>query len=88
MAVDRIETLYHLTPHGWIDGSVDSMWKSHNRVVEPPADCVETWKHRLYQSSAYSPEENSWFMVWSSPDVNEKDRKALHEKFPHDLDKR
>jgi hypothetical protein len=87
MAVDRVETLYHLTPRGWIDGGVDSMWKDLNRTAgEPPADRVETWKHKIYQSSAYSPEENSWFMVWSSPDVSAEDRKALHEKFPHSQD--
>lgn len=86
MAVDRIETLYHLTPRGWTEGSVDSMWTAHNRVVEPPADRVETWKHKLYQRSSYSLEENSWFMIWSSPDASAEERKALHEKFPHALD--
>jgi hypothetical protein len=86
MAVDRVETLYHLTPRGWISGSVDSMWTNLNCTAEPPADRVETWKHKIYQSSGYSPEENSWFMVWSSPDVSEEERKALHEKFPHDVD--
>jgi hypothetical protein len=44
---------------------------------------VESWKNQTYQSSAYSPEENSWFMVWASPDVSAEDRKGLHEKFPH-----
>jgi hypothetical protein len=86
MAVDRINSLYHLTPRGWIDGSVDSMWTAHNCTVEPPADRVETWEHELYQASAYSPEENSWHMVWFSPTATEEERKALHEKFPHHHD--
>ena len=78
MAVDRIESLYHLTPRGWIQGSVGSMWTAHNKTVEPPTDRVETWE---------PPEENSWFIVWSSPEVSEEDRKALHVKFPHHLDR-
>ncbi len=86
MAVDRIEWLYHLTPHGWVPGSVNSMWTDHNSTVDPPADRVETWRRKLYQSSAYSPEENTWYMVWSSPDVRAEDRKALHKKFPHEYD--
>jgi hypothetical protein len=64
------------------------MWTAHNQSVEPPPDRVETWKHRLYQSSAYSPEENSWYMIWSSPDVTEAERKVLHERFIHPLDGR
>jgi hypothetical protein len=82
MAVDRIETLYHLTHNGWVEGSVDSMWTAHNQIVEPPADRVETWKYRIYQSSAYSPEERSWDMVWHSPEVSAEERKALHQKYP------
>ena len=84
MAVDRVNTLYHLTPRGWIAGSTDSMWG--NSTIEPPTDRVETWEHDIYQSSGYSPEERSWDMVWSSPDVSTEDRNALHEKFPHPLD--
>lgn len=86
MAVARINSLYHLTPRGWIDGSADSMWTAHNCTVEPPADRVETWEHELYQASAYSPEENSWQMVWFSPTATEEERRALHEQFPHDRD--
>ena len=67
MAVDRVESLYHLTPNGWVDGSVDSMWG--NKTVDPPSDRVETWKHKIYQSSAYSPEERSWDEVAGSSPV-------------------
>jgi hypothetical protein len=79
MPVDREKTLYHLTPRGWIVGSVESMWARQNLKVEPPADRVETW----YQSSGRSKGQNTWRMVWSSPDVSAEDRKALHERFPH-----
>lgn len=33
MAVDRVKTLYHLTPRGWITVSTDSMWR--DSTVEP-----------------------------------------------------
>jgi hypothetical protein len=62
------------------------MWTSFNRIVDPPADRVDTWKRKVYQSSAYSPEENSWYMIWFSPDVTTEERKALHDKFPHEFD--
>jgi hypothetical protein len=88
VAVDRIESLYHLTPRGWVEGNVDSMWSDLNTTSERPGDCVETWKHKLYQASGYSREENSWFMVWFNPSVSEEERKALHLKFPHAEDHR
>lgn len=82
MAVDRIQTLHHLTPRGWIEGSTDSMWTAHNRTVEPPSDRVETWKYKVYQSSAYSPEQRTWSRVWVSPNVTEEETKALHSRYP------
>src|SRR5438309_2091241 len=54
MAVDRIETTWHLTPDGWVEGRSDSMWSDYIRTVEPPANRAETWIHKLYQASAYS----------------------------------
>jgi hypothetical protein len=84
----RVETLYHLTLRGWVRGSVNSMWEKSNSTVNPPADCVETWEHKLYQRTIYQPEENSWSMVWSSPKVRAEDRKRLDEKFPHEYDDR
>src|SRR5882762_9345967 len=82
MAVERIETTWHLTPDGWVQGCCDSMWSDYNRTVEPPANRAETWIHKLYQASAYSPESNSFYRTWFSPAVSEEERKALHEKFP------
>lgn len=82
MAVDRVEALWHLTPNGWIAGSVNSMWTGLNRTVEPPADRVETWLHKLSQASANSPELNIFYMTWFSPTVSVEERKVLHEKFP------
>jgi len=91
MARDLIE-FYHLTPHGWVLGSVERVWPGspdwppdHNCTGEPPEDRVETWKHELHQSAIDSPEDESWLMVWSSPNVSEEYRKLLHEKFPDDL---
>jgi hypothetical protein len=54
--------------------------------VEPPADRVETWLEKTTQSDPHAPEVNSWYKIWTSPTVTEGARKALHEKFPHDLD--
>jgi hypothetical protein len=85
MAVDRIETTWHLTPDGWVEGSCDSMWSDYIRTVEPPANRAETWIHKLYQASAYSPESNSFYRTWVSPAVSEKQRKALHEKSPSSM---
>jgi hypothetical protein len=82
----HVNILYHLTPQGWVVGNVN-MFADLNLTVEPPADSVETWEHEIYQSSGSPSEEDSWHMVWSSPAVSADDRKALHEKFPHEQDR-
>jgi hypothetical protein len=87
VAIDRIESIYHLTRNGWVDGSVDSMWTAQNTTVEPPADRVESWRHKLYQSSGWSGEENSFVMIWHDPTVSAEEREALHVKYPHPEDK-
>ena len=71
-----------LTLDGWVEGSCDSMWSAYNRTVEPPANPAETWIHKLYQASAYSPESTSFYRTWFSPAVSEEERKELPEKFP------
>jgi hypothetical protein len=38
------------------------------------------------QSSPHSPEVNSWNKIWTSSTAAEEELKALHEKFPHELD--
>src|ERR1700758_2921811 len=84
-AVDSTE-FFHLTPRGWFQGSAESVWpEAYRSTVEPPPDRVETWKHEWFQSSSGGPEDESWQMVWSSADVNSKDRELLHERFPYDL---
>jgi hypothetical protein len=94
MLLDLIE-IYHLTPGGWVLGSVERVWSEspeftdwptdQNCTGEPPEDRVETWKHEFHQSAVDAPEEESWLMVWSSPDVSDEHRKLLHQKFTDDL---
>jgi hypothetical protein len=85
MAVDRISWEHHLTPEGWVQGTHDSMFTRKNEVA-PPTNRVETWLEKTTQSSAYSPEVNRWYKIWTSPTSTEEERKLLHEKFPHELD--
>ncbi len=85
MAVDRVSWEHHLTPNGWVNGTHDSMFTGKEEV-EPPADRVETWLEKTTQSDPHAPEVNSWYKIWTSPSAAVKERNALHEKFPHDLD--
>ena len=58
MAVDNLETEYHLTPHGWVVGTSYFFGKTEKEVAPPP-DRVLTLVRKIYQSSRWSPEERS-----------------------------
>ena len=42
MTYDSYQVEYHLTPHGWITGTVTDSGEKEN-ATEPPFDRVETW---------------------------------------------
>ena len=85
MAVDRVEREFHLTLHGWIDGTFDSMFTG--RDVKPiPEDRILTLIHRTYQRSAYSPEERSVRQSWVMPGVTQSRIDELRLRYPPPFD--
>lgn len=85
MAVDRVEIEYHLTPRGWVTGSVDSMFHADNVTVEAPPDRVVTLTHKTYQSSGWSPETRSVKVTWRG-DATDAQIAGLRAKFPPPFD--
>ena len=55
MAYDRYEVEHHLTPAGWVTGTVTDSGNQET-IVEPPTDRVETWLYKMEQSSGWSRE--------------------------------
>ena len=81
MAADDISTEYHLTPAGWVTGTVRSFGSSGGKEEERPKNAVETWLHRIYQRSIWSQEEITSRIVWCDESTSETVREALHAKF-------
>lgn len=82
MASDDLETEYHLTPRGWIEGTERFFGKVQREEVERPADAIETWVHKIYQRSEWSREERSWHCIWYNPSFEENERKERRSEFP------
>lgn len=68
MSADDYRYETHLTPKGWVRG-------------DRPSDAVETWSVRIYQRSAFSPEEVTRSVVWTDEAVPEAERARLRRMF-------
>src|ERR1700721_4474825 len=62
---------YHLTPHGWIEGS--STFGIVNHESPPPSDRIETWSRTAEQSSGWSSEVVSWSRIWRDPATTDEE---------------
>ena len=83
MAVDNLETEWHLTPDGWVAGTSRFFGKpDKDGEIVPPGNRVETWLSRTYQRSEWSSEERTWRLIWFDPAVSEGERDALRGKHP------
>ena len=81
MAVDRLETEWHLTRKGWMKGT-SYFFGGTDKEVPPPTDRLLTMVELTEQRSNWSPEETSWTEKWRSPDISDLELKQLREKFP------
>ena len=70
-----------MTPGGWVEGTYRYFGKAIYGEVERPQNAVETWAHRLYQRSMWSPEKFSAEMIWYDASVPEAERAALRARF-------
>lgn len=81
MAVDKLETEYHLTPNGWVKGT-SRFFRKAEKEVPPPADRLLTMVELIEQSSRWSRDETSWREEWRSPHVSDSELEKLRKKFP------
>ena len=72
---------WHLTPHGWVEGTV-KYYDVVQTYAEPPADRVETWERHMEQSSSYSHETITRKPKWVSPSYSDPEHEAVKAKFP------
>ena len=78
MAVDHLETEYHLTPDGWQEGTEQFFGKADAKPI--PANRIETWVRKEVQSSRFSAPVVTWRIVW--PDgIEPSTNKAVRDKF-------
>ena len=72
---------YHLTPAGWVKGSDDLDFGSHERPIPP--DRVLTVRKHEHLSSMYSKMERWTDIVWQSEDEDQLQAlKAKYGDFP------
>jgi hypothetical protein len=81
VAEDDRKTEYHLTPRGWIRGTIRFFSHVQGAEVARPADAVATFQDRIYQRSGWSPEERSFEEIWRSDKTNDPELEALMRKF-------
>jgi hypothetical protein len=81
MSFDSTDDEYHLTPHGWVDGT-HYFYGHAEKVVDRPKDSVITLVRHMRQSYGSAPEHIEWECIWKSPDYSESERKAFEDKYP------
>ncbi len=82
MSADNLETLYHLTPSGWVEGEERYYGTVQGTPKSIPEDRAETWKRHETQASEWSRTYVDWTCVWASARISRVDRDALREKHP------
>lgn len=53
---------WHLTEHGWVQGTEKTDFERN--FIEPPKDRVATYKYQEYVGSVHSKMEISWGETW------------------------
>jgi len=72
MAVDDLETEYHLTPNGWVGGNGWFFGSLTRSPSDPPGNRLLTVIERIYQSSGYAREQISFRETWRAAGADEK----------------
>ncbi len=77
MGSDTVNSRYHLTPEGWIDGGWAANGPLEN-LPSPPPNRIETWDEKEQTHDDYPRKPlRDWNLVWASPDYSEEERKQF-----------
>ncbi|MCA9422698.1 MAG: hypothetical protein KC592_16890 [Nitrospira sp.] len=80
MGTDTVNSRFHLTPEGWIEGG----WAANQQITNPappPNDCIETWEEKEQSHDYYSSGlSRDWKLIWASQDYSEEERKKFRAK--------
>jgi hypothetical protein len=80
--VDDWTLEYHLTPQGWLKGTLKYFSAAVGPEIPRPEDAVETWIERSRQPvGVSSPERYSSAMLWWTPEWSPDRRAALRAQF-------
>ena len=71
---------WHLTPNGWVPGSVKTDFKFTE--VPAPEGRVATYRYREYIASVYSKVEFTWERIWVDEDAPIQALLDQHGKYP------
>jgi hypothetical protein len=83
--MESLEVEYHLTPRGWVGGTVRGGWGAQHAPSPPPADRLLTLTHTISQPSAYEPEERTVQVTWRGS-ASDEEITALRLKYPPPFD--
>lgn len=72
---------YHLTPNGWVEGTV-ALLGNQPEERTPPPDRILTFVKLVSQSSPYARTHTMCYEVWRSHHVSEEQLNDLKERFP------
>lgn len=81
MAADDVKREYHLTPAGWVRGTVRFFSQVSGAEVPRPSDAVATYEHREYDASVYSQTDFSVRELWRSPSADDARLLALFDEY-------
>ncbi len=84
MSADRNEEEYHLTPSGWVRGSLTVYDAVIRRVARPTGAALTAIKEG-YTSSGIDPEEITWREAWRSGAVQTTRIDSLLKKYGNPL---
>jgi len=84
MAVDREEREYHLTPNGWVPGTMKDMFTG-TIAGTVPDDRVLTLVWKMVQKSQYEPESRLVIETWRGS-ISDEELEDLRAKFPPPFD--
>lgn len=84
MAVDREEREYHLTPNGWVTGTVKNMFTG-TTAGPAPDDRVLTLVWKMVQKSRHEPESRWVVEAWRGS-ISDEELAELRAKFPPPFD--